>query len=153
MKLKIFIGVILISGLTFGQKSIQKSITVFCTGRFDSCGTKAIRIIGNTVQIDTCYDNRIKVFKIDKITKIESNTLFPRLISTKVPKWKQMESEINKINNCDYLTPFEVIISENDSIDKFSLNRIQHCYPSSAKQILEGLDNYFNQMFPRRIEK
>ncbi len=154
MKQKILIGLIFISGLTFGQKKAvyEKSITVISPG-FGKCGYKAFKIIGNTVQIDTCFDNEKKVFKIDRITELKSNPLFTRLIETKITKWKQMENEINKVNNCDYLGPFEVIISENDIVDKFYLNRMQHCYPSSAKQILEGLDNYFNQMYTRRLEK
>lgn len=144
-KILILVGLTFTFGLTFGQELVtKKSITIVCVGKLDSCGSKAFKIVGDTVLIDTCFDNKKKIFTVDGTTLVKNNNLFSQVIATTELKWQQMENDLDKIDNCDYVIPFEIIICDNNKIVKFSLKRFRNCYPISSKQILERLDSYFD---------
>lgn len=104
---------------------------------------KAIKITGDTVQIDTAYSLKEKAFTADRKELVQSNHLYTILQNTNGTKWKQIEVAIQKILTCDSTTPFEIELKENNKTERFLLPRIGPCYPEEFDYILEGLEKYF----------
>ena len=152
MKQIVTLILILLTSNLFGQQSpnniieADRTLLIVCHKSYENCGYKAFRISSNIVQIDTCYNIKEKLFSVDKIDSVKVNSLYATVLKLTASEWKQIESSINKINNCDFLAPFEIEFRENNKVETFSINRIMNCYPNDSKKVLEGLDNYFDKM-------
>ncbi|MEI7736564.1 MAG: hypothetical protein WCI49_13935 [Ferruginibacter sp.] len=152
MKIALTLILFLLTKLLFAQttthqpKSAEKSITIVFTKTWGNCGIKALAIAGDTARIDTCHKKTENSFSAGSTELVKSNNLYSWVMSITTAQWMQMEMEINKINYCDYAIPFDIEVKENGREYKYSLNRISHCYPDTAKYILEALEKYFNNI-------
>ena len=149
----IFVILMTITSISFvasiGCKKViseKKSIIIKCPDSSRPCGYKVFKIIGDTVQIDTCFDNLTNVFTADKTALVTDNPLFSQILTMTSLQWKQMEIDLDNIKKCDYAVPFKIEIAENNRTDTYSLKRFMNCYSNSTKKIMESLDKYFAQL-------
>lgn len=149
MKTVVILFLLFSTRLSFGQNSslqsgiAEKSITITFSNSLGRCSVKAVFIKADTVMIDTCYNNADKIFSSSKTASINTNNLYSRLMNITAAQWQQIEADINKVKTCDFAIPFEVTLTENGRLYKYSLKRISNCYPESGRYILEALENYF----------
>jgi len=152
MKQAIAIPLIFLINTFYGQTNsnqvnkTDKSILITCLKSSGTCGYKALKIVKDSVLIDTCYNNKAKNFTTDKLEILSSNILYSTIANTMNSQWMQIESDINKITTCDFAVPYEIFLVENSKTSTFTLKRIMNCYPESAKTIMEGLDKYFEKL-------
>lgn len=131
---------------TIKVKRPSKTLLVICKSPFTDCETTAFKIIGDTVQIDNCYDLKLNAFTSDKIELVKNNALYSQLPKLTDAQWLQMQNDLDKIDNCDSTTPFSIIIADNNVIRTYSLKRFnKKCYPVSAGLIMKKLDAYFDK--------
>jgi len=142
---------IFFSQLAFGQVSTHKNvdsrtimISTYLSGK--KCNYKAIKLINDQVQVDTCFNQKENKFTSNKTGLILSLELYSQLKNLSTSKWIQIQTELDNITRCDYAIPYELEIFENGKTLKFSLKRFMNCYPVSAKLIMEELDNYFSKL-------
>jgi hypothetical protein len=152
MKLKLVILLCLWSSFlncqikdTGGNDDSKNSLLVIALVELGDCSFKAFRIKDEKVEIDTCFDKDSLVFSSDKMESIYADSIYKVLKAVKPSKWRQMENDINKINDCDF-SEYVIYLNENGKEQVFHLKTIMNCYPKSSKEIMELLDDYFYRM-------
>jgi hypothetical protein len=138
----------LLTCTAFGQHIIKSSkiISISCLQSLGHCNYKVIKIFEDTVQIDNCFNQTSNNFTVDRTELVIANPMYSQIIKETDEQWLQIENNLNNIKNCDYADPFTIQIIENNKTVSFSLKRFTNCYPNSVKQIMDGLDTYFNRL-------
>ena len=128
------------------KKPGDRSILIRCAKSFGVCGERALKITGETIQIDTCFNSKTNGFTADRKVQAKNNRLLSQIVALKNSDFAKLESDLNTVTECDYAAPFQIQITENNKVQFFSLKRFANCYPISAKQLMEDLDDYFEKM-------
>jgi hypothetical protein len=130
-------------GKTNSTKKLVLVIALVDTGK---CEYKALKILGDSVMIDTCFNNQTNSFTNDQVKSVNDNFVFLQLQSLTGIKVQQMQTSLDSVRYCDYATPYMIQVNdEKNELESFSLKRFSNCYPMLAKQFMEMLDNYFRR--------
>jgi hypothetical protein len=129
-----------------GKGSYKKIALVIALVDTGKCEYAALKVIGDTVMIDTCFDKQTNLFTIDKVQSINDNTLFRQIQNLTGITLEKMQKSLDSVRNCDYAMPFIIQLTDDkNKLETFSLKRFANCYPTSAKQLMETLENYFQK--------
>jgi len=147
-----FIFLLMLTNILIGQNGtikVKKSdpilIVVFKSSS-DVCGSSAICIIGDTVQIDDCYEEKTNIFTMDRIELVKNNLLYNEIRSCTDLDLKKIEDDLNKVNNCDSVSSITIFVIDKSVVQTFSLKRFNsNCYPVSAKKLMRNLEAYFSK--------
>ncbi len=121
------------------RSKVQKSIMVIGSGKK---GTSSFRISGDSVWLPP-----IKGKMGLRIESKASDPIYDEISKIPTSDWKQMERDMKKIKNCPYWGGYVITIYyEDDTTKSFSFLTYRNCYPSSAREIMEALDKYFEKL-------
>lgn len=141
-----FICVSLFAQFEYTGTPIQKKVLVIGNKWTDTCSTKAIIVMKDSVLTDYCYNNNDGTFSINKKEKFSQDSFYLNLFIKTTNEWLIIQNTLNTIERCDFAIPFKIVVSENNSTKSFSLKRFSNCYPASVKQTMESLELYFNNL-------
>lgn len=115
-----------------------------------TCSFKAVRIKGDTVLVDDCYDNRFNVFSPVRATSISAKPIFKAIQKKKKGDWKKLAAAVNRSEFCSPDQAFRIRITDSAGTEEIILRRYSTsgCYPKEEQKFMTDLEMYFKTLGP-----
>lgn len=146
---KVFLLFALLFVLRIGFCQVSKeipTITIIALNQFENKCDKAIKIIGDSIFIDTFYYKTTKLLNPVKTTFIKNNPIYSKLYTVSDLQWKNAELKLNTIKTCDYAIEYKIILFNNNLTRTYFFKGFKNCYPNECKELLNNLDSIFDQL-------
>ncbi len=145
--MKLFISVLffgILHALALENKTETKTILLISTNYSGLCSHVAFRVTLNKIEIDSCYDSNLGIFKSLTTIDLNAEPILKKIFETTTLDLKKFEEQINA-SKCDFINPIILKIKEREVETIIEWKGIQNCYPKSMRKEIVELEKLFEK--------